>query len=74
MEIVIPLSLPKSVRITQHNFNKMKFIMTALDNGWTVKKNSDTYVFSKKHEEKEEVFKNDYLEKFVQTNAVSLLD
>lgn len=48
--------------------------MTALDNGWTVKKNSDTYVFSKKHEGKEEVFKNDYLEKFVQTNAVSLLD
>lgn len=51
---------PKSI-----NIHKMRFIMNAIDSGWTVKKHQDSYVFTKKHENKREVFMENYLEKFV---------
>jgi hypothetical protein len=47
---------------------KMKFIMNALENGWSVKKIKDQYVFTKKHEGRREVFMADYLEKFIEKN------
>jgi hypothetical protein len=47
---------------------KMKFIMNALENGWSVKKIEDQYVFTKKHEGRREVFMTDYLEKFIEKN------
>ena len=43
-------------------------LMNALDNGWTVKKIEDQYVFTKKHEGRREVFMADYLEKFIEKN------
>ena len=46
----------------------MNFIMNAIETGWTVKKNDDNYIFSKKHEGKREVFMSDYLEKFIDKN------
>ena len=39
--------------------------MNALEDGWTVKKNKESYIFKKKHERKREVFEEKYLEKFV---------
>lgn len=45
--------------------HKMKFIITALDKGWSVKKINDSYIFTKKHEGKREVFKGDYLDNFI---------
>ena len=30
-------------------YHKMKFIMNALNEGWSVKKKSETYIFTKKH-------------------------
>jgi len=50
------------------NMHKMIFIMNAIESGWTVKKNKDSYVFTKKHENKREVFMETYLEKFVMNN------
>jgi len=47
---------------------KMKFIMNALENGWSVKKIEDQYIFTKKHEGRREVFMADYLEKFIEKN------
>jgi hypothetical protein len=47
---------------------KMRFIMSALENGWTVKKMEDQYIFTKKHEGRREVFMADYLEKFIEKN------
>ena len=47
---------------------KMIFIMNALDKGWSVKKLDGSYIFTKKHEGKREVFRENYLEKFVQSN------
>lgn len=49
-------------------FHKMKFIMNALEDGWSVKKKQDTYIFTKKHEKKREVFEEKYLENFVKKN------
>jgi len=46
----------------------MTFIMNALEDGWKVKKRNGNYIFEKKHENKREVFKEDYLEKFVYIN------
>ena len=47
---------------------KMNFIMNALDKGWSVKKTDGSFIFSKKHEGKKEVFMEDYLEKFITHN------
>jgi hypothetical protein len=44
---------------------KYTFIMTALDKGWSVKKRKDKYILSKKHQQKKEVFMDDYLEKII---------
>jgi hypothetical protein len=42
--------------------------MNALENGWTVKKIQNSYVFTKKHENRREIFQEDYLETFIQKN------
>lgn len=55
-------------QIDRTTFQKMQFVMNAIDTGWTVKKNEDNYIFTKKHEGKREVFMADYLEKFVTEN------
>ena len=49
-------------------FQKMNFIMNAIETGWSVKKSDDNYIFTKKHEVKREVFMSDYLEKFIDKN------
>ena len=49
-------------------YHKMKFIMNALNEGWSVKKKGETYVFTKKHEGNKEVFNNKYLDDFVKKN------
>ena len=54
--------------IEYKTFIKMKFIYNAIQDGWTVKKREDTYVFRKKHEGKRQVFKPDYLDNFIETN------
>ena len=48
---------------------KMRFIMNALNDGWTVKKREDQFVFTKKHENRREVFEESYLENFILTMA-----
>ena len=35
--------------------NKMIFLFNALEDGWSVKKRNDSYIFAKKHLGKEEV-------------------
>ena len=46
----------------------MQFIYNALENGWSVKKKKDLYIFSKNHEGKKEVFLDEYLKRFMVTN------
>jgi len=42
--------------------------MNALNNGWKVQKDDESFIFTKKHEGKKEIFKSDYLEKFIGSN------
>lgn len=56
------------VLLDRLKYQKMMFIMNALDFGWTIKKSKDSYIFTKKHEGKKEVFHENYLESFIKTN------
>ena len=47
---------------------KMGFIHNALESGWSVKKNKESYIFTKKHEGKKEMFSDSYLSTFVKDN------
>jgi hypothetical protein len=49
-------------------FQKMIFLYNAIQDGWTVKKQNESYVFRKKHEGKQEVFLDTYLSTFVKSN------
>jgi hypothetical protein len=57
--------LPSNIQMDRKQFQKMMFITNALDEGWSVKKSNDTYIFSKKHENRREYFQEKYLETFV---------
>ena len=63
--IEIPL---RPISIDNRSLQKMGFIMNALEKGWTVKKRDDSYVFSKKHEGKKEIFMENYLDTFISSN------
>lgn len=60
----------EKTNLTPKTIQKLLFLSNALDNGWSIKKSKESYIFTKKHENKREVFQEDYLEKFVLTNAV----
>jgi hypothetical protein len=60
--------IPQNIQITKKQFQKMMFITNALDEGWTVKKSSDSYIFTKKHENRREIFQENYLETFLISN------
>jgi len=47
---------------------KMIFICNAVEDGWQVVKKTGTYVFTKKHEGRREVFREGYLAEFIATN------
>lgn len=55
--------------ISKAKLQKMLFIMSALEKGWSIKKRDDSYVFTKKHENRKEVLMENYLEQFVLENA-----
>jgi len=64
----LPLILPEKIEVDKVLFQKMLFIYNALDDGWSIKKLEDSYIFSKKHEGKKEIFLDDYLTKFILSN------
>lgn len=47
---------------------KAEFIWNALEDGWEIKKNDGSYIFSKSHEGKKEVFSEDFLRAFIVKN------
>lgn len=49
-------------------FQKMVFLYNTLEQGWTVKKKDNAFVFTKKHEGQKEVLEDSYLLKFMKTN------
>ena len=67
LDISIHLDKPVDMK----TYQKMLFLMNALETGWSIRKQDDLYIFSKKHEGKREVFKDSYLEDFVLSNFQS---
>jgi len=49
-------------------FKKVCFIFNAIQDGWCVKKKDNSYIFSKKHEGKKEVYLDTYLQTFIEKN------
>ena len=49
-------------------FQKMLLLYNTIEQGWSVKKRNDSYVFTKNHENKKEVLDDSYLIKFMKTN------
>ena len=58
----------KPENINSKQLKIMVFVMNALEKGWKVQKDDDNYTFVKKHENKKEVFKEEYLEQFLVSN------
>jgi hypothetical protein len=46
----------------------MLLLYNSIEQGWSVKKRKDSYVFTKNHENKKEVLEDTYLLKFMKTN------
>jgi N-acetyl-beta-hexosaminidase len=55
------------ISISQKQFQKMIFLTNAIENGWTIKKKDDKYIFKKK-DNVLECLKEDYLDKFIESN------
>jgi|TARA_B110000008_G_scaffold275083_1_gene311958 hypothetical protein len=58
----------KTDNINPKQMKIMIFLMNALEKGWTIKKQEEQFIFTKKHEGKKEVFNENYLEQFIQSN------
>lgn len=61
----IPIESRHEPIFDETQLRKMKFIWNAVEKGWTVKKRNDSYIFTKKHEGKREIFMDTYLETFI---------
>ena len=73
MDIKINLNSLKDLENTNFKldaikFQKMVFLYNSLEQGWTVKKCENSYIFTKKHEGQKEVLEDTYLLKFMKTN------
>ena len=47
---------------------KKDFIYNALEDGWSISKKEECYIFRKKHEQKKEDYLDSYLSKFIEKN------
>ena len=64
----IPININNQEPLDETQLRKMKFILNALEKGWSVKKKNDSYIFTKKHEGKREIMMDRYLEQFLAEN------
>ncbi len=58
----------ESLKLNKKEFEKMNFIMNAVEDGWSVRKINDNYIFKRKHDGKQEVFRKEYLDDFIYKN------
>lgn len=47
---------------------KMALLYNAIQSGWKVKMTNDKYIFTKKHEGKKEIYLENYLKNFIESN------
>jgi hypothetical protein len=58
----------KKLKIDNITFQKMTFLYNAINDGWTIKKRKDAYIFMKNHECKKEILLDSYLHTFMEEN------
>jgi hypothetical protein len=56
------------IKLNPVTFKKMNLIYNALEEGWSIKKQNTSYIFTKKHENKKEIIEDSYLLKFMKSN------
>ena len=56
------------IKFDNNSFQKMVFVFNALDDGWSVKKQNNSFIFKKNHEGKKEIFDESYLSIFMKDN------
>ena len=59
---------PKPDEIDAIQYQKMRFVYNALQDGWSIKKRNDSFIFTKNHEGKKEVLSDAYLVSFMKGN------
>lgn len=69
MDIEVKLEKEQSLEIDKMKFQKLVFLFNALENGWSIKKRNNAYIFTKNHEGKKEIFDESYLATFMKDNA-----
>ena len=69
MDIEIKIEKDKNLEIDKIKFQKMVFLFNALDSGWSIKKKKDSYIFTKNHEGKKEIFDENYLAIFMKDHS-----
>lgn len=58
----------ENIKIDVIKLQKMLILFNSIEQGWSIKKRDNSYVFSKPHENKKEVLEDSYLLKFMKTN------
>jgi hypothetical protein len=69
MDIEIKIEKDKNLEIDKIKFQKMVFLFNALDSGWSIKKKKESYIFTKNHEGKKEIFDDAYLSIFMKDHS-----
>lgn len=67
-ENTICINRPQTYEIDYITLQKMTFLYNAIESGWEVKRKENTYVFTKKHQGKKEIYNDSYLKSFIQAN------
>ena len=62
------IDLNTNIKIKNNKFQKMLFIFNAINNGWSVKKEDNSFIFSKSHNGQQEIFEEEYLTTFMNEN------
>ena len=69
MEKKIEIDLDSNmINIDNIKLKKMLFLYNALENGWSIKKKNDYYIFNKKHGGEKEIYLDKYISTFVKEN------
>lgn len=56
------------IKIDMVKFQKMILLYNCIEDGWTIKKRKDSFVFTKSSESKKEVIQDSYLLNFMKDN------
>jgi len=52
-------------KYSSKDLSRILFISNAIEDGWSVKKKNDLYIFSKHNGKEKQIYEEKYLEKFI---------